>query len=280
MAIKLVVTDMDETFLRADKTYDIEKAAFVFEKLKEKGIIFAVASGNFIPLLEDYFEAKHLEHFYLAGDDGNVLKYSKSILRTLAIDRDNARDLYNYLEKLEGYYPIFSVGDQAYVQGPINEWADREIRIYYKGYQLIQHFDEIPADKDIIKIDILSEHSLPEIKNVMKQIKVDFPDVSAVTSGEEWLDIYHRDGGKGAAVKFIQNKHNISQEETICFGDSLNDLSMMNEAKYSMAMKNADDELKEICNYEIGSNEQQSVLNILEELLTDNNMNFLEEYRR
>ena len=56
MTIKLIVTDMDKTFLREDKTYDRKKADFVFTELNKQDVVLAVASGNFIPLLENYFE--------------------------------------------------------------------------------------------------------------------------------------------------------------------------------------------------------------------------------
>jgi hypothetical protein len=279
MTVKLIVTDMDETFLRADKTYDKEKASKVFSKLADQGIIFAIASGNFAPLLENYFNHDILNYVYLAGDDGNVLKNSEEILRTLPIEPSDVKAIYQFFADKNGYYPIFSTGSKAYVKGPVNDWADEQISLYYGDYILIDAFKEIPSEKDIVKIEMLSEYPLAENKQVMIEIEEKFPGISSVTSGEEWLDVYHKDGGKGEAVKFLQEKYNISKEETMCFGDSLNDLSMMNEARYSVAMANADNELKEHCRYEIGTSEDQAVLKILKKITEDKNLNFLEQYR-
>lgn len=53
----------------------------------------------------------------------------------------------------------------------------------------------------------------------------------------------------------------------------------MEFAKYSVTMKNADDEFKEYCHYEIGSNEDQAVINILEKFVETGNAEFMENYK-
>lgn len=78
----------------------------------------------------------------------------------------------------------------------------------------------------------------------------------------------------------MQAKYRITTEETMCFGDSLNDVSMMQQALFSMAMDNADPELKTYCNYEIGSSEDQAVLDILEQVLTEADLSFLDAYKK
>lgn len=279
MSVKLIVTDMDETFLRSDKTYDEEKAKSIFHQLAEKDIVVAIATGNYMPLVESYFDDEILKDIYLAGDDGNVLKNNEEILHTQPLNREDAEKIYHYIVNTEGYYPIFSTGRKAYVKGPVNEEVANEISVYFGDFDLIEDFSDIPKDKDIVKMEFYCEHPFDEVKNVMNEIDEQFEGVTAVTSGEEWLDIYHKDGGKGAAVKFLQDRYNVSHEKTMCFGDSLNDRSMMKEAKYSIAMENADADLKNHCNYEIGTSEDQAVLEILDQFISHGNLEFLEDYR-
>lgn len=279
MTVKLIVTDMDETFLRKDKTYDKEKARVVFQALAKQGVIFAVASGNYIPLLESYFDEDILEHIYLAGDDGNMLKNHQEVLRTVPLDRRQAREIFHYLNKKEGYYPILSTGKQAYMKGPIPDDVMAEISIYYKGVNQIEAFEEIPEDVKIMKVETYCTNRLDDIKAVMEDIEAAYPGVSSVTSGEGWLDVYDENGGKGEAVKFLQKRYGIRDEETICFGDSLNDRSMMKEAHYSIAMENADADLKAYCNYEIGTSSEQAVLEVLAQYLEEGDLEFLERYR-
>lgn len=52
-----------------------------------------------------------------------------------------------------------------------------------------------------------------------------------------FIDITSITANKGNAISGIQEELNISPQETLVFGDYLNDLEMMQNAKYSYAMK-------------------------------------------
>ena len=145
--------------------------------------------------------------------------------------------------------------------------------------QSIAFYRDLPKGELPVKCAILSSKSLEETKEVLRQIEEEIKGLTSVTSGDGWLDAYSEDGGKGSAVSWLQEKYNISVDETIAFGDSLNDSSMMEFAKYSVTMKNADDEFKEYCHYEIGSNEDQAVINILEKFVETGNAEFMENYK-
>ncbi|MGL4913046.1 MAG: HAD family hydrolase [Romboutsia sp.] len=45
--------------------------------------------------------------------------------------------------------------------------------------------------------------------------------------GEIWLDITAKGANKGVAIKVLQEKLNVSFDDTMVFGDYLNDLEMM-----------------------------------------------------
>src|SRR5690606_19310939 len=60
MTVKVIVTDMDGTFLDDAKTYDRDRFLAQFEQLQRRGIEFVVASGNqyyqlisFFPEIQD-----------------------------------------------------------------------------------------------------------------------------------------------------------------------------------------------------------------------------------
>ena len=46
MSVKVIVTDMDGTFLSDAKTYNNERFMVQYQELKKRGIEFVVASGN------------------------------------------------------------------------------------------------------------------------------------------------------------------------------------------------------------------------------------------
>ena len=82
-----------------------------------------------------------------------------------------------------------------------------------------------------------------------------------------FIDITAFDANKGNAIRGIQKELNITPEETLVFGDYLNDLEMMSVAKHSYAMKNAHPEVKEASNFITShDNNEYGVLRTLKDL--------------
>ena len=59
----------------------------------------------------------------------------------------------------------------------------------------------------------------------------------------------------------------ISPDETMVFGDYLNDYEMMKQGYFSYAMANAHPDLKAISNFETLSNDEDGVLYIIRQLI-------------
>lgn len=86
-----------------------------------------------------------------------------------------------------------------------------------------------------------------------------------------WIDIFNAHVSKGTGIRAIQDKLGISRDETIVFGDYLNDLPMAECALKSFAPSNAHPEVKRCFTDVIGSNE--------EGLLQKLSGNFFNSYR-
>lgn len=91
-----------------------------------------------------------------------------------------------------------------------------------------------------------------------------------VTSGNEWMDIQDVNMHKGVGMVFLKNLYDIQDDECMAFGDQMNDYELLKEVKYSYAMANAVDSIKDIAYKVILSNEEQGVFKKLHEYLEDN----------
>lgn len=92
-------------------------------------------------------------------------------------------------------------------------------------------------------------------------------DCQIVVSGDIWLDVSHIESNKGIALEVLQNKLGIKYDETMIFGDYLNDLEMLKKGKYSYAMGNAHEEIKKISNFIAKSNNENGVLEELKKII-------------
>ncbi len=268
MSIKLIATDMDQTLLRSDKTFDSKRLERVINQLHNHGVLFVVASGNSHEFLQQYLKGMQIDDIYIAGDNGNYLAKANKLERLFSIPRKTAKEIVEYIDELSERDCLISTTKTAYTLVKDKKVIDEFLR-YNSEMNIINDVTEIPSDEEILKIAILSFKGLEQNKLLANTIKEKFVGVTSVTSADEWVDVYHEDGGKGAAVQYLQNKYNITPEETLAFGDSLNDLPMMKTVFYSVAMSNADDSLKKHCRFQIGSNEEQAVISTLEQLLAE-----------
>lgn len=277
MTLKLIAVDMDETFLRENKTYDTDRFKNLLKELINKDILFLVASGNSYHQLKTFFDDNEKEYMYFAGDNGSFIVKKEETLHSIGIARENYINILNYLDQFDGVSVYISVGDKSYIlkNDPFYEVAKK-----YNGIlEEINSFTEIPENDLAYKIAMITEHPLHYNKELVNKINEQFPFIKSVTSGNVFIDILHKNSGKGFAVNYLKEKYDLAADEIMAFGDSMNDLTMMQEVDHSIAMGNADPELTEYCTYQIASSNEQAVLTTIEEYLAHGHLEFLENYK-
>lgn len=279
MTVRLIAVDMDQTFLRKDKTYDKDRFRALFRRLRERGIVFAVASGNAYYNLDHYFDPDIRQEIYFCGDDGNFIIKAERKLAELSLDADLVDRLLDFLTRYQPEQNIIaSTGERTYALPNADPFVQEKMRIYYFKSDYCERLADYPRE-DVNRLSLLGQVPLAESKRIAAEIEAAFPELEAVTPGESWINIYDRRGGKGSALRWLQDHYQIQPEESIAFGDSLNDRSMMAAVGYGCAMDNADPELFESSGYRIGNNEDQSVLDIIEKILDQPDMAFMDAYR-
>lgn len=277
MIVKLIVIDLDETLLKKDKTYDVAHFNKVLSELKNRGVVVCIATGNSYHKIIDYFSPEDQKDLYFACDNGNFIMKNGEKLASNELANQTLYVISEFIDEFEGFHIVVNTGEHAYFRD--NEGEIYETISRYNNVLLhVDTFEAIPEGEQATKMAVYSTHSLDRNKTMVRIIKERYEDAMAVTSGDGWLDIYAAIGGKGTAVKKLQEKYNITKEESMAFGDSLNDESMMGEVKYSMAMGNADRDLLLSAKYQIGTNEEQAVVNTLEELVNSDSLDFLDKY--
>lgn len=275
--IKLVAIDMDETLLRQNKSFDKKRFHKIYQEFIDREMILTIASGNSYPKLDEYFTFMNHNHLYFAADNGNYTVKRGEVIKKNVIEHDELLEAVALLEEIADFSIVLSDGDNVYTKW-VNPKFEEYVLSFNNNLKYIDSYDEM-KNLEIVKVASHSSLPLEEIKEIAQNIIDRFPYLDAVTSGGGWLDFYHIGGGKGSAVEALQEKYSVSWAETMVFGDSLNDASMVEHAKYSIAMGNGDEELKALSNYQIGTNEKQAVFDVLETLLDKSSVEFMEKYR-
>lgn len=258
--IKLIATDMDGTLLDSNNKINPEFYE-VFEKLKEKDIIFAAASGRQYYNLVDRFEDIKDNMMFIAENGTFVMHKGKEILLN-SLDRGLALNLIKVGQTIPNSYVILCGKKAAYIDNTDERFME-QVNKYYAKVNVVS--DLAKVHDDILKVTIC-DFSGSE-KNSYTYFK-EFEDKLQVSvSGEIWLDMMAKGVNKGLAINKLQKLLKIKKEETMVFGDYLNDLEMMESAYHSYAMENAHDDLKKVARFIAKSNDDNGVVHAIKEKL-------------
>lgn len=260
MTVKLIAADMDGTLLDSNKNL----SPYLFDlikKLKEKNVKFAIASGRqYFNLLENFADIK--EELIYISDNGSIVYDKGKSIYVNEINKVEVKKVLKDIRQGEGIYPILCGVESAYVENN-NEVFLENARMYYEKLEMVEDLIDI-LDKDkICKLAIFDEGDAE--KNAFELLEKYNENLMVCLSGHNWVDLMNPGVNKGEAIKILQENYNISYDETMAFGDYLNDYEMMQSCKYSYAMENAHPRLKEICNYKAKSNDDDGVVFAIKE---------------
>lgn len=263
--LKLVATDMDGTLLNDAK--EMPKKTFeIIEELRKKGVMFVAASGRQYHSLLKLFETVKDDILIVAENGALILDKGEVIFKNV-ISQDHLQEIVAAVRQIPGTRINICGLESAYVfEKEMQDEIGENIKTYFPVVKMINTLDDLPASEQVIKLAIYDEsHRAQEtIWGGLKHLSHKY---QIAVSGAEWVDIMNVGINKGKAIKKLQEKYAIEKEETMVFGDHMNDFEMMKEAYYSYAMANAIPEIKEVANFLAPSNEEQGVISILENFL-------------
>ena len=258
--IKLIVTDMDGTLLNDEHQIhpDFWK---IEEELTRKGIMFSVASGRQFYNLESKFEQIKDRMLFFA-ENGTYVVYKGKEIYLNPLKRNDANKFIEIGRNLEHTQLVLCGKNSAYVESS-DESFYKEIKKYYERLEVVEDLTEV--DDTILKVTLcnfngVEENTYPHFSNYTSEYKV-------AIAASVFIDITSLSASKGNAIKGVQQELNITPEETLVFGDYLNDLEMMQNAKFSYAMKNAHPQIKSASKFITSfDNNENGVLRTIEEL--------------
>ena len=257
--IKLIASDMDGTLLN-DKNEIHEEFYKVFQELKKQNIIFAAASGRQYYNLAKRFEKIKDDMMFIA-ENGTFVVYKGEELLLNALDKETAIELIKIGRDIKESYVVLCGKKSAYIESK-DERLIKEVEKYYEEYKIVNDLTKV--EDDILKVTICDfigseENSYTYYNDYKEKLQVS-------VSGQIWLDITDKGVNKGLAINKLQELLNIKHEETMVFGDYLNDLEMMESAYHSYAMENAEEEVKKNARFIAETNDDDGVIKAIKEV--------------
>ena len=263
--IKLIVTDMDGTFLNSDHEVSPDFAA-MYQELKKRDIMFVPASGRQMAGITKYFGDIESEIGFIAENGGYVI-YKNQELFADEMEKDLVVKIIEAVREIPKAKAVLSAKKKAYYETDDQEFIEFFSQYYTKN-QKVDDLTKVVGD-NTFKIAIY--HPDGSEKNLYPVLKkFEEYDLDVVVSGKHWLDVMNKNINKGVALKKLQKSLNILPEQTMAFGDYMNDIEMLKNSKYSYAMENAHPFVKETASFAASSNDNFGVLKIVRNYLDNN----------
>ncbi|MEH6682817.1 MAG: HAD family hydrolase [Sediminicola sp.] len=259
--IKMVVTDMDGTLL--NNKHEVSPRFFeLFKALKQRDILFVAASGRqYNSIIDKLINIKD-DIIVIAENGGFAMQRDTELLAT-PLERHSINDILATLHNLPEAHAVLCGKRNAYINDSSDEFGNK-LREYYSDFEVVPDIRDFQGE--VLKVavyhfDSSEKYIYPSVKHLEKNLQVK-------VSGENWLDLSHRNANKGYALQQLQKEHGIDRSQTMVFGDYNNDLEMLALSDYSFAMANAHPNVLKAAKFTTTSNEDHGVERVLEHLLS------------
>ena len=122
-----------------------------------------------------------------------------------------------------------------------------------------------PLETENLEEEDIYQITVPTEKDLAAQLLEGTSHFAVTRWWEKAVDIIPVTGGKAAAMEKILEHYGISRENTAAFGDSTNDIDMLQYAGIGIAMGNADGSVKKEADYIADTCENDGVAHALED---------------
>ncbi len=262
MSIRLIAIDLDGTLLHDDMTIS-EYSRKVIRRAMKKGYDIVVATGRMWDSAKPKVDLLDLGNVPVICYTGAWIMMSETGAPVWqdGIDPDLARAI--FLEaKEKGWAATGFWGGHIYMEKPTGTEAKYQKYRTQKPIYLCEDFyhpkekvtrivfaDPTQEGKDRIRADMEEKFA--------GQIDVIYP-------GDDFVDIHKKGINKASALSYLMKERHIAPEEVMAFGNTENDVPMLQMAGTSYAVANADEVAKQAAKFLCESNEEDGVAKVIE----------------
>lgn len=287
--MKLIATDMDGTLLN-DKGRISNENIIAIEKAQAEGIQVVIVTGRPYSYALMPLELAGLCCPVIALNGAEIRDEQGEVLNKFPLKKEWCRSIQKVLENKNVYIEfftnvgVFSKSMEQYIDIRMQLKMERfpnadetlmledvrrraEERFKFEHCQFVDNFEGIYQDEELIiyKILVLSA-DMDELARINSELAGQTEYI--ITSSERGnIEFNHPKAQKGTSLNMLADQFNIEMTEVMALGDHLNDVSMLQLAGRGVAMGNASNEVKELCQYHTKTNVEHGVACAIEEVL-------------
>lgn len=270
---KIIISDYDRTLLREDGTIS-ERSKETIQKIKDAGILFGIATGrksdNIFPALKNEGLFDICDVIISANGAEIYDKKTQEIEHSHWITRETISKINDHFKQRENI--VYFLEDET------------TLRTAKENVSATRISDKMGLDLEYVSIDDIADIEYPKVL------------FSVTEEDQKWMDEFvsknqnlygtygfstHKEVyefvdvrvSKFKALAEYCEKYDIDIMSVLSFGDSNNDLELLEKSGRGVAVKNATAEAVEVSDYITKSNDEDGVAHYIEKYLLGGNIN-------
>lgn len=260
MSVQAIAFDLDDTLLRDDRSISPYTIS-VLRRAAERGILIVPASGRTSSSMRHLVDALGCASCYVCCNGAEVRTPGHTIAMQELLPTALAREIAAWAGRHDVYAQTYD--ETRFYFNKHGKYAeDYKVASTLEGVYVgdLEAFITQPTTKMLLMDDPL------RIAELLREAQGIWADVTSLTCSKPYfLEVNPQRATKGNALKWIAHQHGLSMADFIAFGDSLNDLSMLEAAGTGIAMANARDDVKARVTTICRSNQEDGVARYIEE---------------
>lgn len=269
--IKLIATDMDGTLLDPKGQLDLPRLEKILDKLDQCDIRFVIATGNEVHRMRQLLGHLAERVVLVVANGARIFENNELIQAQTWDDAIVDRALAHFKgRECQDQFVVTAMNGGFVKEGTVFTELDKFMtpEMIEKLYQRMNFIDEFDSSLfgGVLKMSmVVGEERLDSVLQEINDLF--YGHVRAVSSGYGCIDILQDGIHKAWGLEELLKRWNLKPEQIMAFGDSENDIEMLELAGISYAMENAEEAVKRVATKVAPANSKAGVYQVLENWL-------------
>ena len=262
MSIRAIAFDLDDTLLRSDLTVSDHTVA-VLQRAAARGIVILPASGRTRDSMFPTVARIGCASAFISCNGADVWTADRQLLMQELLPVELAHEVARFAQDRGVYCQTYA--PDRFFYSMENDYARHYARSSSLEGEYVGDLTEF-IRKPVTKLLMMDE---PErIAALLEEARALFAGRASLTCSKLYfLECNPLRATKGNALRWCAAHFGFGMDELLAFGDSLNDVSMLEAAGTGVAMANAREDVKAMGFPVCGSNDADGVARYIEEMI-------------
>lgn len=264
--VKLIAFDLDDTLLTSE-TKISPKTVEAIRACAKNGIYIVLCSGRpesgILPHVRTLdIAGMQTGRFIIAINGASIIDlHTRQPLRSMKLDGATLKEVHGFAaEHSMGCH--VAKGDTIHADSD-TEWARKDSILCKMNFTVEKDFDEF-LEQGFEKMLVPAPEQ--QVAAILPEMKKHFEGKADIfISKPFFIEVMPTGVGKGPSIMYLADYLGIDKNQTMAFGDSFNDESMLKAVNYSVCMKNGAEQMKNISKFVTEySNNEDGIADFLE----------------